>query len=82
LKSNFWRFPDPSYIIVKALFLAACALLAAETPAPQDAPRLRTLLASGSVVSVERIPHAKLVSVQLIASARPTAGGTFWSTSC
>jgi hypothetical protein len=81
LKSNFWRFPDPSYIIVKALFLAACALLAAETPAPQDAPRLRTLLASGSVVSVERIPHAKLVSVQLIASARgvaPTAATHGW----
>lgn len=57
-----------------ALTTLVAALLAAQTPAPiQDAPRLRTILKSGAVSLVERMPNADRCSVQLWATGRECA---------
>lgn len=49
-------------------------MLAAQTPAPiLDAPRLRTILKSGAVSLIERMPAADRCSVQLWATGRECA---------
>lgn len=54
-----------------ALSTLVALVLAAQAPAPiQDAPRLRTILKSGAISLIERIPNADRCSVQLWATGR------------
>lgn len=52
------------------VFASVLGLALLATPAAQDSPRLRTLLANGATVLVERFPQAKTLSVQLFVGSR------------
>lgn len=57
-----------------ALSTLVALVLAAQAPAPiQDAPRLRTILKSGAISLIERMPLADRCSVQLWATGRECA---------
>lgn len=51
-------------------FLPLLGLALLAMPAQQEAPRLRTLLANGATLHVERFAGAKVLSVQLFVSSR------------
>lgn len=51
--------------------LLSALLLAFQIPPLVEAPRLRTILPNGAAVMVERIPNAKVLSVQLFVGAAP-----------